>query len=387
MTLLSMESGWDGRRIEAQVAEVRKKQSEQFGVSAAYLLSGEFENLARLRTGKDNPTFHEIGNAIYLADSADSIGKFTVCPRDGEQGCSYLDTLPPEHKGMCTHFVSWSWSYSLETVRSSVESWIYTMGLDPTRVYLWMCFFANNQWRILVAKSATGSDNLKTVFEGNLRRIGRVITILDTWKNPTLLERIWPVFEQFAAIEIGLPVDVILPPDAAATLLEEIERGKEGLLCVREHLSNVHSETAKATFSSDEEAVKQLIRESVGFDAVDQGIKAFLIEWVAVEMKGHLSRLMIQGECDDSPSHLERLASRPEIGPSSSGSQSASSPSLNLWTPCSSLEHRNSGNSKSPLRRLVSPLAMDHRNSDKSRSRRRAAVSDVEEVFSHSTWV
>ena len=45
----------------------------------------------------------------------------------------------------------------------------------------------------------TGSSDLDTVFENNLRRIGRMVAILDTWEQPVYLTRIWTVYEQFVA--------------------------------------------------------------------------------------------------------------------------------------------------------------------------------------------
>ena len=48
-------------------------------------------------------------------------------------------------------------------------------------------------------ESANGSDNLEKLFEGNLRRIGRMVAILDTWDQPLYLSRVWTVYEQFVA--------------------------------------------------------------------------------------------------------------------------------------------------------------------------------------------
>ena len=54
----------------------------------------------------------------------------------------------------------------------------------PESVFFFMCFFVNNQHRIIVEESVAGSDNLEEVFESNLRRIGRMVAILDTWEEP-----------------------------------------------------------------------------------------------------------------------------------------------------------------------------------------------------------
>ena len=70
--------------------------------------------------------------------------------------------------------------------------------------YFYVCFFVNNQFRILLEQTAAGSDNLEAVFEDNLKRIGKMVAILDTWDRPVYLSRIWTVFEQFVASTIQI---------------------------------------------------------------------------------------------------------------------------------------------------------------------------------------
>ena len=81
-------------------------------------------------------------------------------------------------------------------VRSALETFQENL-VGPC--YFFMCFFANNQYRILVEESSSGSDNLEEVFETNLKRIGRMVAMLDTWDQPTYLTRVWTVYEQFVA--------------------------------------------------------------------------------------------------------------------------------------------------------------------------------------------
>ena len=44
--------------------------------------------------------------------------------------------------------MSWCWAYYLQSVVSAVEGWLHKSGEDPHDVFLWMCFFCNNQYRI-----------------------------------------------------------------------------------------------------------------------------------------------------------------------------------------------------------------------------------------------
>ena len=57
-------------------------------------------------------------------------------------------------------------------------------------------------------ESAKGTDNLEEVFEGNLKRIGRMVAILDRWDQPVYLSRVWTVYEQYVASTIEIQVRV-----------------------------------------------------------------------------------------------------------------------------------------------------------------------------------
>ena len=87
-------------------------------------------------------------------------------------------------------------------------------------VVFYMCFFVNNQFRIIVDGSATGSDNLEEVFQTNLRRIGQVVAVLDSWEEPVYLQRVWTIYEQYVACSLQVPVTFIMPEGAAASRRE-----------------------------------------------------------------------------------------------------------------------------------------------------------------------
>ena len=106
---------------------------------------------------------------------------------------------------------------------SAVGRWLQNSGEDPRDVFLWMCFFCNNQYRIqdepgqhsfspfsfffflvwvvvdppytgsgsafsipyvpyeaAAQASQTGSDDLREIFESHLVEAGRMLVLLDT---------------------------------------------------------------------------------------------------------------------------------------------------------------------------------------------------------------
>ena len=54
--------------------------------------------------------------------SEDSIGEDIICPRDGRPGCALVDWIPRRERREQTHFMSWTWKYSLQQVQAG-KSW------------------------------------------------------------------------------------------------------------------------------------------------------------------------------------------------------------------------------------------------------------------------
>ena len=274
--------------IEGHFAEVRAVQSRVAGVSMRYLLSDGFAQLARERTGRTDPSFMDMKSSFWL--SSDPIGQHVPCPRDGRPGCALVDWIPRRDRHEQTHFLSWTWQYRLEEVRSALNG--YSPGQAPEKVFFFMCFFTNNQFRIIVEGSEAGSTDLEKVFETNLMRIGRMVAMLDSWQEPVYLSRIWTVYEQFVASKLEIPVVFIMPEDAAVSLRETIDTGKAGVVDISTSLCQVDAERAKAWKKEDEEKVKAMIQQTVGFKRVNQHVIQVMLSWVGGIMQQRIQMVM-----------------------------------------------------------------------------------------------
>ncbi|CAK9021463.1 unnamed protein product [Durusdinium trenchii] len=237
--------------LEQHLADMRALQSKRAGVSLRYLLSADFAQLAMQRTGRDDPTFMDMKSAFWL--SKDPIGQDIICPRDGQAGCALVDWMPVDERREQTHYLSWTWQYSLQQVRCALD--MFHNRTAGFHCYFYMCFFVNNQFRIIVQQTSSGSDNLEDVFESNLKRIGKMVAILDTWDQPVYLSRVWTVYEQYVASTIQVEVQFIMPKAAALRLRQHIASGSEGIDEVIESLSQVDSKQAKAWAVEDERKV------------------------------------------------------------------------------------------------------------------------------------
>eukprot|EP00438_Fugacium_kawagutii_P031384 Skav227572 [mRNA] locus=scaffold154:209724:219490:- [translate_table: standard] len=118
--------GLQNDKFEQNVSAMRVLQSQRAGVSIQYLLSADFAELATQRTGKNDPTFIDMKTAFWLSE--DPIGRDIICPRDGRPGCALVDWIPRCERREQTHFMSWTWKYSLREGRGlwrcSSRAWL-----------------------------------------------------------------------------------------------------------------------------------------------------------------------------------------------------------------------------------------------------------------------
>ncbi|CAK9069513.1 unnamed protein product [Durusdinium trenchii] len=299
--------GWTESDFEELTNNMLKRQSQEAGVSISYLLSSAFKNLACARSKTENPSFYVLKDAFFYGD--DPIGKNIQCPRDGRLGCALVDTLARPYRRPCTHYLSWTWKYTIHLVQDALSCWLQEMCLESDGVFLYMCFFVNNQYRILFEKDGVGSSNLEHVFEDTLTRIGRMVAILDDWYDPTYLTRIWTIFEQFTAIKLGnITVTMVLPRGKNQSLIEQIREGEDGIRHVTQSLCKFQSRHATAFSKEDEENVKALIKATIGFREVDHKIEQFMLNWVGNVVQEYMKTLMVHvGGENDNASHTNQL--------------------------------------------------------------------------------
>ena len=72
-----------------------------------------------------DPNFYEISKCFCEGAKGKGFGK--LCPRDGEMHCSVvdaLDALDKKKAGRATHFLSWTWAYSVATFARTIGGWV-----------------------------------------------------------------------------------------------------------------------------------------------------------------------------------------------------------------------------------------------------------------------
>ena len=162
----------------------------------------------------------------------------------------------------------------------------------------WPGFFVNNQFRIIVDQSVAGSDNLEHIFQENLRRIGQVVAVLDTWQEPIYLQRVWTIYEQFVACSMNIPVVFVMPQEATNSLSQRLSLGDDGISEVTRSLCNVNVSQAEAFDPRDEKKVKDTMQNTVGFERVNQHVKSAMVQWIGATVREKFQRLVNEAEED-----------------------------------------------------------------------------------------
>ena len=166
-------------------------------------------------------SFRDLKKKVFAKKGG--MGSDLICPRDGEMGCSYTDALyakDRELRAKATHFVSWSWGYTVEQVSGALGSWSREGDSRSKEAFLWICFFCNNQYRL--KKGEVAPETLKDSFENNLKSIGQMIIILDNCLVPKYTTRMWCVFEAFVSVQQKITPTIVLPEGAIESLSTEM---------------------------------------------------------------------------------------------------------------------------------------------------------------------
>mmetsp|Transcript_49792 Transcript_49792/g.113092 ORF Transcript_49792/g.113092 Transcript_49792/m.113092 type:complete len:516 (-) Transcript_49792:391-1938(-) len=210
-----------------------------------------FVDLATLLWGPPESRFDKtvdlFGHATMIASTRDGKAGVSLCT-------AIAKTFPPAVSD-ATHFISWSWRYSVKKFIRTLQEYCRVHALNRRDVYVWICFVCNNQFDWL---SAGGQDGVNA-FGSMLTHIGRVVCVVDNYvaKDAVYFKRLWPVFEVFTACTKKVPIDLALMEDAKDQLIGAtlIEAGDAIVVDVM---------SAQATDPSDEKRIKEMIADESG---------------------------------------------------------------------------------------------------------------------------
>ena len=121
-----------------------------------------------------------------------SKGANTTCPEDGRLGSSYVDALEGEDNvGTANIMLSYSWSYSIQDIASTLVDYCTNHNLDPKRTYVWICCLCINQHRVAESmknkSDAVTFEDFRDIFHQRVTKIGHIVAMFAPWTQPLYL--------------------------------------------------------------------------------------------------------------------------------------------------------------------------------------------------------
>lgn len=178
-----------------------------------------------------------------------------ICPRDGLPGASIVDTLNHKERSKASHFVSWTWDYPVSTVTSALQRSVESRD----KCFLWMCFFVNNQHRIIADEAVQDQDTLGACFLRNLKQTNNMLVVMDRYREPKYTRRIWTIYEVFEATRNKINMKIVLPSSCLEELKDDSVRNIQAAIA-----DSVHISDATAWSKADETTIKHLIQSQYG---------------------------------------------------------------------------------------------------------------------------
>ena len=183
--------------------------------------------------------------------------------------CAYHELLrgEPGHSGRSHYFISHSWAYRFMDLVLAIENFEAQLMPKSTRYY-WFDIFVLNQH---------STDEIGGELLGNLRRSietpGKLLLLLDSWRDPAPLARCWCLFELYTAIQCGADITMCLGRDEEQTFTSNLDANSHELELL---IYELDAEEAEATVVADREMIFGRIREEIGFDAFNAALRASL---------------------------------------------------------------------------------------------------------------
>ncbi|KAJ3035325.1 hypothetical protein HDV00_004053 [Rhizophlyctis rosea] len=172
--------------------------------------------------------------------------------------------------GRATWFISHSWQYRFLDLVDAVERFFHDQNVsDPI---IWIDIFSLPQH----GRADVEASWLKEMFTKAISRMEGVVMVMSPWNNPSTLTRAWCVFELWVGTTEST-FNIAIPPAESEFFAMSVIGDMEFFAST---IRSINSENCTATKLKDLTAIRQAIRETIGFPALDRQVRRVLIEWM-----------------------------------------------------------------------------------------------------------
>ncbi|ORY43954.1 hypothetical protein BCR33DRAFT_232151 [Rhizoclosmatium globosum] len=195
-----------------------------------------------------------------------------------------------------TFFISHTWGTNFSQCVQAITDFIAEERRDFRNTYIWFDLFANSQH----GTAEKGFLWWETVFMNAVKGIGRVVLVLGGLDGGPVvvaagpLTRAWCIFEVYACVVTKSEFYVAVLRVGRGESDENVRTvlgSSEQLVGLLEGIKSCESESLNP---GDKEAIFEVVRETVGFEALDEMVKETLTEWLVRRLRANFGFLRQQ---------------------------------------------------------------------------------------------
>uniref|UniRef100_A0A7S0QJD3 TIR domain-containing protein n=1 Tax=Cryptomonas curvata TaxID=233186 RepID=A0A7S0QJD3_9CRYP len=216
-----------------------------------------------------------------------SVSKLSLCEhlisddKESKDGAIYVATAKV--------FLSHAWKCRFLDVVDAVERRFLSSAVpDPV---VWFDVFSVSQHR----SDERDFTWWNSTFLNAVGSMGEVVVVLQPWRAPVPLTRVWCIFEAYAAEATRSHFSIAVTEAEASDLVNTICSNPSTLLAT---LRRICCEASTATQAEDRELIFDNIRQSVGFVQLDSMIASRMIEAVCAELCRQLDNVTARATPD-----------------------------------------------------------------------------------------
>ncbi|KAJ3119198.1 Kinesin light chain 3 [Physocladia obscura] len=208
--------------------------------------------------------------------------------------CEQLQNNPTSRNFVdeATYFFSHVWEFKFRDLLRSIESFIREQNLNPDETFIWLDIFSISQHDF----TEKSFEWLSSTFQEAIAKIGNLVLVMLPWSDPLPLKRAWCVYEIYASVNSNSKFYVALPPQEQEAFVESILMNNVAFYEILKYSS---SEVSRCRHKTDQNAIFNVIRESIGFFKLDKLVFSTFFDWIVNLSKQRLAAVSSEeGKCE-----------------------------------------------------------------------------------------
>merc|ERR1712118_180667 len=115
------------------------------------------------------------------------------------------------------------------------------------------------------------------------------------------MARVWCVYELFVAEDLGIQLDILMPPREGVRFAEALMESTDGLVELYRTMDRLKVGDAQATVQADRENIFKLIQDGPGFARLNATVTSTMRSWVARTCRNTIAVLLHEHEASSVP--------------------------------------------------------------------------------------